>query len=94
MLFITHNAGVLAALADNIVVMREGEAVARGTIDKLRASPDEYVQGILFPERSLSNAVRKADAIDSAAAVGSSRAEQEVCPETHAVPQTVCRAVA
>ncbi len=66
MLFITHNAGVLAALADNIVVMREGEAVARGTIDKLRASPDEYVQGILFPEKSLSNAVHKAGAIDSA----------------------------
>lgn len=66
MLFITHNAGALAALADNIVVMREGEAVARGTVDKLRASPDEYVQGILFPEKSLSNAVHKAGAIDSA----------------------------
>jgi ABC-type glutathione transport system ATPase component len=66
MLFITHNAGALAALADNIVVMREGEAVARGTIDKLRASPDEYVQGILFPEKSLSNAAHKVGAIDSA----------------------------
>ena len=56
MLFITHNAGALAALADNIVVMREGEAVARGKMDKLQASPDEYVQGILFPEKSLANA--------------------------------------
>jgi ABC-type glutathione transport system ATPase component len=65
MLFITHNAGALAALADNIVVMREGEAVARGTVDKLRASPDEYVQGILFPEKSLSNAAHKVGAIDS-----------------------------
>jgi ABC-type glutathione transport system ATPase component len=67
MLFITHNAGALAALADNIVVMREGEAVARGTIDKLRASPDEYVQGILFPEKSLSNAGYKESALDSGA---------------------------
>lgn len=67
MLFITHNAGALAALADNIVVMREGEAVARGTIDKLRASPDEYVQGILFPERSLSNAAHKESALNSGA---------------------------
>jgi ABC-type glutathione transport system ATPase component len=67
MLFITHNAGALAALADNIVVMREGEAVARGTIDKLRASPDEYVQGILFPEKSLSNAAYKEPALDSGA---------------------------
>jgi len=66
MLFITHNAGALSALADNIVVMREGEVVARGTIDKLRANPDEYVQRVLFPEKSLSNAAHKAAAIDSA----------------------------
>ena len=56
MLFITHNAGALAVLADNIIVMREGEAVARGKLEKLQASPDEYVQGILFPEKSLANA--------------------------------------
>ena len=56
MLFITHNAGALAALADNIIVMREGEAVTRGKMEKLQASPDEYVQGILFPEKSLANA--------------------------------------
>ncbi|MCU1255660.1 MAG: transporter ATP-binding protein [Candidatus Angelobacter sp.] len=65
MLFITHNAGALAALADSIVVMRQGEVVARGTIDKLRASPDEYVQGILFPEKSLANVAHKSAAIDS-----------------------------
>jgi ABC-type glutathione transport system ATPase component len=53
MLFITHNAGALEALADNIVVMREGEAVARGTMDKLQASTDDYVKGILVPEKSL-----------------------------------------
>ncbi len=67
MLFITHNAGALAALADNIVVMREGEAVACGTTAKLQASPDEdeYVQGILFPEKSLANAVPKKNATES-----------------------------
>ena len=53
MLFITHNAGTLAALADNIIVMREGEVAARGSIGKLQSSPDEYVQGMLFPEKSL-----------------------------------------
>lgn len=56
MLFITHNAGALAVLADNIIVMREGEAVARGKLEKLQAGADEYVQGILFPEKSLANA--------------------------------------
>jgi peptide/nickel transport system ATP-binding protein len=57
MLFITHNAGALEALADNIVVMREGEAVARGKMEKLQTSGDEYVQGILYPEKSLAKAV-------------------------------------
>jgi ABC-type glutathione transport system ATPase component len=55
MLFITHNAGALESLADNIIIMREGEAVARGTLEKLQASAAEYVQGILFPEKSLPN---------------------------------------
>jgi ABC-type glutathione transport system ATPase component len=53
MLFITHNAGTLATLADNIIVMREGEVVARGSIGKLQSTPDEYIQGTLFPEKSL-----------------------------------------
>lgn len=55
MLFITHNAGALESLADNVIVMREGEAVARGKLGALQASPDDYVQGILFPEKSLAN---------------------------------------
>lgn len=55
MLFITHNAGTLAALADNIIVMREGEVAARGSIGKLQSSleEDEYVQGMLCPEKNL-----------------------------------------
>src|SRR5579864_7107158 len=67
MLFITHNAGALASLADNIVVMREGEAVARGAMDALQVSQDEYVQGILFPEKSLGNAEDKERSIPSGA---------------------------
>jgi peptide/nickel transport system ATP-binding protein len=67
MLFITHNAGALASLADNIVVMREGEAVACGTIEALQASQDDYVQRILFPEKSLANAAHKERSIPSSA---------------------------
>ena len=65
MLFITHNAGALAALADNIIIMREGEVVARGTLENLQARPDEYVQGILFPEKNLANASHAEGATDS-----------------------------
>jgi ABC-type glutathione transport system ATPase component len=65
MLFVTHNAGVLGSLADRIVVMREGEVVARGSIDELQRSPDPYVQSILFPEKSVL-AARERPPADSA----------------------------
>jgi ABC-type glutathione transport system ATPase component len=65
MLFITHNAGALEALAANIVVMRDGEAVARGTMETLQVSPDKYVQGILFPEKSLANAAYTKRTLDN-----------------------------
>jgi peptide/nickel transport system ATP-binding protein len=65
LLFITHNAGTLATLADNIVVMREGEVVARGSMGALQSSPDEYVRGVLFPEKSLLAVPRNRAANDS-----------------------------
>jgi ABC-type glutathione transport system ATPase component len=58
MLFITHNAGVLASLAERIVVMREGAVAAGGTMAQLQNSPDEYVQGILSVEKNLISAPR------------------------------------
>ena len=64
MLFITHNAGTLAALTDNIIVMREGEVTARGSMGKLQSSPDEYVQGMLFPEKSLAGEPRASGSVD------------------------------
>jgi ABC-type glutathione transport system ATPase component len=60
MLFITHNARVLASLAGRLVVMREGGVVAGGTIAQLQNSPDEYVQGILSVEKNLISAPRAA----------------------------------
>ena len=56
MIFITHNAGVLSALADRMVVLRDGQDVAAGTLDQLRLSSDVYVRGLLFPEENLFSA--------------------------------------
>jgi len=67
MLFITHNAGALSAITDKIVVMRQGEAVAQGTMDALQVSQDEYVQGILFPEKTLASAALTQRSIPSTA---------------------------
>jgi len=60
MIFITHDAGVLAALADRMVVLRDGAPIASGTLDQLRQSTDSYVRGLLFPEENLySNSVQQ-----------------------------------
>ncbi len=53
MVFVTHNAGVLSSLADHVIVMREGEVLAQGSIDELQRSADPYVQALLVPERNI-----------------------------------------
>jgi ABC-type microcin C transport system duplicated ATPase subunit YejF len=57
MLFITHNAGVLASIAGRIVVMRHGQVVASGTQRELVQMADPYVQEIISPAKVLSSPV-------------------------------------
>lgn len=53
MVFVTHNAGVLSSLADHVIVMREGEVLAGGSMDEMQRSADPYIQALLFPERNI-----------------------------------------
>lgn len=47
-LFITHDMGVVADLADRVVVMREGRIVEEATVSELFASPqDDYTRQLL-----------------------------------------------
>jgi len=48
-LFITHNAGLLASFADRIAVMRQGQVVARGLLSELERGTDAYVREIISP---------------------------------------------
>jgi peptide/nickel transport system ATP-binding protein len=52
-------------MAESIVVMRDGEVTARGSLEMLESSPDEYVQGVLSPERSLMAATGRKDLSDA-----------------------------
>src|SRR5947209_1644756 len=56
-LFITHNAGVLAAFADRVAVMHRGQIVACGRFDELRQTSDPYVQQIISPARIVAPAL-------------------------------------
>lgn len=54
MLFITHDLGVVAEIADDVVVMREGEIVEHGTVDQIFHDPQhEYTKKLLdaLPQR-------------------------------------------
>ena len=66
MVFVTHNAGVLSSLADQVIVMREGEVLARGSMEELQRNTDPYIQGVVFPERNVLTAPRHATKGDAA----------------------------
>jgi len=53
MIFITQNAWALSDLADDVLVIRDGQVAAAGSFDDLASSTDEYVRGLVFPEKSL-----------------------------------------
>jgi peptide/nickel transport system ATP-binding protein len=47
-LFITHDFGVVADIADRVVVMRNGRVVEQGTVDEvLRTPKDEYTKALI-----------------------------------------------
>jgi len=63
-LFITHDFGVVAEIADHIVVMRRGQVVEKGQADQILNHPQhEYTQALLaavprFPEEKQAEAPR------------------------------------
>ena len=48
MIFITHDLGVVAEIADDVAVMHNGEILERGTVDEILSHPQHpYTQGLL-----------------------------------------------
>lgn len=65
-LFITHNAGVVAAFADRVAVMHGGQIVASGRFEELQQKSDSYVQQLVSPARIVSPALTHAGAGEAA----------------------------
>lgn len=53
MIFITQNAWAISDLADDVVVIRDGRVAAAGKFADLACSTDDYVRGLIFPEKDL-----------------------------------------
>lgn len=68
MIFVTHDMGVVADIADFVVVMRHGEVVESGDVFSIFAEPKhEYTRMLLGAAQSLHSAKDEADANDAAA---------------------------
>ncbi len=84
-LFITHDMGVIAEIADRVVVMYRGQAVETASIYNLFANPQHpYTQGLLNcrprPDKQLKRLPTVADFMQvTTNAVG----ELEIIPQTH-----------
>lgn len=59
-IFITHNARVLSSLADQVVILREGRVRANGTLEQIGAEQDDYVHGLIYPEKTLGREASRA----------------------------------
>jgi ABC-type dipeptide/oligopeptide/nickel transport system ATPase component len=57
MLFITHNLGVVASVADTVLVMEHGSLCETGSVDEVLAAPaHDYTRSLLEAAPSLTEA--------------------------------------
>jgi peptide/nickel transport system ATP-binding protein len=60
MIFITHDLGVIADIADSVAVMRQGEIVEYGSVNEILDHPDHpYTRGLLACRPSASDRLRR-----------------------------------
>ncbi|MDL9980844.1 ABC transporter ATP-binding protein [Microbacterium sp. ASV49] len=82
-LLITHDMGVVADMADRIVVMRSGELVERGNVKDVFANPQHpYTQALLDAVPRLGEGSEDAKSLDITAALAD--AESDAAPTTTA----------
>lgn len=67
-LFITHGSAILSAIANRVLVMRDGEIIASGALSELREKDsDRYVRALLSPAQEIpSSRTVHSDGLESA----------------------------
>jgi peptide/nickel transport system ATP-binding protein len=98
MIFVTHDMGVVADIADSVVVMRDGLVVETGDVYSIFASPQhDYTRSLLGAARALHGAqtdiaapAHEQTVAHDADAAGAARSEsvQESVPESETAAQT------
>ena len=94
MIFVTHDMGVVADIADSVVVMRDGMVVETGDVYSIFASPQhEYTRSLLAAARSLHGAQTEGAAggeavneADASSAASTASAEPPSEPEPVGAP--------
>jgi peptide/nickel transport system ATP-binding protein len=72
MIFVTHDMGVVADIADSVVVMRDGHVVEAGDVYSIFANPShEYTRSLLAAARALHGAEEEPGAAQPVASAGS-----------------------
>jgi peptide/nickel transport system ATP-binding protein len=66
LLFITHDLGVVATIADHVVVLEQGQVAEEGPVSRLLSSPQHpYTQKLLAAAPSISHALEEWDALET-----------------------------
>ncbi|HRO68521.1 MAG TPA: ABC transporter ATP-binding protein, partial [Pseudobdellovibrionaceae bacterium] len=85
LLFITHDLGVVADIADEVLVMYRGDIVERGTTKELFENPKHpYTKGLLACRPSLDESPRRLPTLaDFMAEDGTEKTQKEKAPSLH-----------
>ena len=86
-MFITHDFGVVAEIADRVVVLQHGKVVEQGTADDVLRSPQHAYTKRAARRRAVAACRRRARrSVDRAKAVEVDRPRQDLCQRRRLVP--------